>query len=81
MPASPSVPTNLSANNMTPSSPNDPLVAYNLPNPKPLWLNAAHAKHIVKGNFMTLSTKPKTLEQGEWIAHQSKRSAALLDLL
>lgn len=31
-----------------------------------------HAKHIVKGNFMTLSAKPKTLEQGEWVAHQGE---------
>jgi hypothetical protein len=56
----------------TPSNPADPLSGYNLPRPKPLWLNAVHAKHIVKGNFMTLSAKPKTLEQGEWIAHQGK---------
>lgn len=50
----------------------DPLSGYNLPRPKPLWLNAMHAKHIVKGNFMTLSAKPKTLEQGEWVAHQGE---------
>ncbi|KAF7936033.1 uncharacterized protein EAE98_002252 [Botrytis deweyae] len=49
---------------------NDPLAAYNLPRPKPLWLNNAYAKHIVKGNFMTLSARPKTVEPGEWIAHQ-----------
>ena len=42
------------------------------PQPLPLWLNPAYAKHIVKGNFMTLSSKPKTVEQGEWIAHQGK---------
>ncbi|OAQ67810.2 Mob1/phocein [Pochonia chlamydosporia 170] len=40
------------------------------PRPLPLWLNAAYSKHIVKGNFMTLSARPKTVEQGEWIAHQ-----------
>lgn len=49
---------------------NDPLSTYNLPRPKPLWLNNAYAQHIVKGNFMTLSARPKTVEQGEWIAHQ-----------
>jgi len=43
---------------------------YNLPYPRPLWLNNAYAQHIVKGNFMTLSARPKTVEQGEWIAHQ-----------
>jgi len=48
----------------------DVLAAYNLPRPKPLWLNNAYAKHIVKGNFMTLSARPKTVEPGEWIAHQ-----------
>jgi len=49
---------------------NDPLSHYHLPRPLPLWLNAQYAKHIVKGNFMTLSARPKTVEQGEWIAHQ-----------
>jgi hypothetical protein len=48
----------------------DPLSAYNLPRPMPLWLNNHYAKHIVKGNFMTLSARPKTVEPGEWIAHQ-----------
>ncbi|RFU72058.1 mob1 phocein [Trichoderma arundinaceum] len=41
-----------------------------IPRPLPLWLNTACAKHIVKGNFMTLSARPKTVEQGEWVAHQ-----------
>ncbi|RFU28047.1 hypothetical protein B7463_g8295, partial [Scytalidium lignicola] len=36
----------------------------------PLWLNPAYAKQIVKGNLMTLSSKTRTVEQGEWIAHQ-----------
>ncbi|KAM5354277.1 hypothetical protein ACJ41O_000927 [Fusarium nematophilum] len=40
------------------------------PRPLPLWLSPSHAKHIVKGNFMTLSARPKTVEQGEWVAHQ-----------
>ncbi|EGS19125.1 uncharacterized protein CTHT_0057500 [Thermochaetoides thermophila DSM 1495] len=51
-------------------SPEEMLAAYRLPPLKPLWLNCNYAKHIVKGNFMTLSTKPKTVELGEWIAHQ-----------
>lgn len=42
------------------------------PNPLPLWRNPAFAKHIVKGNFMTLSAQPKSVEQGEWMAHQGK---------
>ncbi|KAK0617907.1 Mob1/phocein [Bombardia bombarda] len=46
------------------------LASYHLPATKPLWLNANYAKHIVKGNFLTLSAKPKTVEMGEWIAHQ-----------
>ncbi|CAG9938070.1 hypothetical protein V2G26_014211 [Clonostachys chloroleuca] len=46
------------------------LASYHLPRPLPLWLNPKYAKHIVKGNFMTLSARPKTVEQGEWIAHQ-----------
>jgi len=46
------------------------LNAYHLPKPLPLWLNPAYAKHIVKGNFMTLSARPKTVEPGEWVAHQ-----------
>ncbi|KAK8032790.1 protein kinase activator [Apiospora marii] len=48
----------------------DVLGAYHLPRPLPLWLNPGYAKHIVKGNFMTLSARPKTVDQGEWIAHQ-----------
>lgn len=50
----------------------DILGSYHLPNPLPIWLNPAYAKHIVKGNFMTLSARPKTVEQGEWIAHQGR---------
>lgn len=49
------------------------LTAYHLPPVKPLWLNANYAKHIVKGNFLTLSAKPKTVEMGEWIAHQGRQ--------
>ncbi|EGR52704.1 uncharacterized protein TRIREDRAFT_54893 [Trichoderma reesei QM6a] len=48
----------------------DIINSYHLPRPLPLWLNSNCAKHIVKGNFMTLSARPKTVEQGEWIAHQ-----------
>lgn len=48
----------------------DILNSYHLPRPLPLWLNPGYARHIVKGNFMTLSARPKTVEQGEWIAHQ-----------
>lgn len=73
LPNSPSLSQTLSMNESTGSLPsNDPLAHYNLPRPKPLWLNDAYAKHIVKGNFMTLSARPKTVEQGEWIAHQGK---------
>jgi ABC-type multidrug transport system permease subunit len=50
------------------------LNSYHLPRPLPLWLNSQYAKHIVRGNFMTLSARPKTVEQGEWIAHHGKRS-------
>lgn len=55
-----------------PVDPNDPLLRYSLPMPRPMWLNENYSKHIVKGNFMTLSTKPRTLEHGEWVAHQGK---------
>ncbi len=48
----------------------DALGLYHLPRPLPLWLNPAYARHIVKGNFMTLSARPKTVEHGEWLAHQ-----------
>ncbi|MBE3041317.1 hypothetical protein IMZ48_01775 [Candidatus Bathyarchaeota archaeon] len=58
------------------ASSDDPLGAYTLPKPLPLWLNHSYAKHIVKGNFMTLSARPKTVEQGEWIAHQGKLRVA-----
>ncbi len=58
----------------------DILNSYRLPAPLPMWLNPAYAKHIVKGNFMTLSSKPKTVEQGEWIAHQGMVALCLLSL-
>ncbi|KAK4229071.1 maintenance of ploidy protein mob2 [Podospora fimiseda] len=48
----------------------DDITPYHLPKPLPLWINPAYAKHIVKGNFMTLSRRPKTVDEGEWIAHQ-----------
>ncbi|KAI1772465.1 Mob1/phocein [Hypoxylon cercidicola] len=40
-----------------------------LPQPLPLWLSPVYARHIVKGNFMTLSARPKVVEEAEWIAH------------
>jgi hypothetical protein len=52
------------------SSGDDILQGYHLPRPLPIWLNPLYAKHIVKGNFMTLSARPKTVDSGEWIAHQ-----------
>lgn len=67
---------NESSGAMAPSD--DPLSAYTLPKPLPLWLNHAYAKHIVKGNFMTLSARPKTVEQGEWIAHHGMADSATL---
>ncbi|KAH8808290.1 Mob1/phocein [Xylogone sp. PMI_703] len=70
LPNSPSPSQTAPAEPPAPLDPNDPLSPYNLPRPKPLWLNNAYSKHIVKGNFMTLSARPKTVEQGEWIAHQ-----------
>lgn len=61
------------------SSGHDVLESYHLPRPLPLWLNPNYAKHIVKGNFMTLSARPKTVEQGEWIAHQGKSTPSSSD--
>lgn len=52
------------------STADDFLGSYHLPHPLPAWVNPAYAKHIVKGNFMTLIARPKTVEHGEWIAHQ-----------
>lgn len=51
------------------SSADEILSVYHLPWPLPLWLHPGYARHIVKGNFMTLSARPKTVEQGEWVAH------------
>ncbi|KAH8905456.1 Mob1/phocein [Coniochaeta sp. PMI_546] len=58
------------ADNNNVASGDEVLASYHLPSPKPLWLNAAYARHIVRGNFMTLSARPKTVEMGEWVAHQ-----------
>ncbi|RFU36041.1 hypothetical protein B7463_g352, partial [Scytalidium lignicola] len=70
LPNSPSLAQSISIDQSAPLNENDPLYSYNLPRPKPLWLNNAYSKHIVKGNFMTLSARPKTVEEGEWVAHQ-----------
>jgi hypothetical protein len=72
LPNSPSLAQTFGANEGSGALPHgdDIISAYHLPRPLPLWLNANFAKHIVKGNFMTLSARPKTVEQGEWIAHQ-----------
>lgn len=72
LPSSPSLAQNIGMDDPAAfaSNGNDILSSYHLPRPLPLWLNAQYAKHIVKGNFMTLSARPKTVEQGEWIAHQ-----------
>jgi len=73
LPSSPSLSQTLSMDDSTGSLPSgDALSFYNLPRPKPIWLNDSYAKHIVKGNFMTLSARPKTVEPGEWIAHQGE---------
>ncbi|KAI1811862.1 Mob1/phocein [Poronia punctata] len=72
LPTSPSLSQNIGMDdtNGNALSGEDLLNSYHLPRPLPLWLNAQYAKHIVKGNFMTLSARPRTVEQGEWIAHQ-----------
>lgn len=44
------------------------------PQPLPLWLNPTHVKQIVRGNLMTLSVRPETIEPGEWVAHQGNDS-------
>lgn len=47
-------------------------VRYGLPQALPLWLNQSVSRHMVKGNFLTLSRLPITVEPGEWMAHQSR---------
>ncbi|KAI1160257.1 Mob1/phocein [Nemania serpens] len=72
LPTSPPLAQNISVDdaNGNRSNGEDVLNSYHLPRPLPLWLNSSYAKHIVKGNFMTLSARPKTVEQAEWVAHQ-----------
>jgi len=65
------MPMIMTENNDAPSG-DDILASYHLPSPMPLWLDAAHARHIVRGNFMALSARPKTVDMGEWIAHQGE---------
>jgi hypothetical protein len=48
----------------------DAYPTFDCPRPLPLWLNPAVSKHIVVGNFLTLSARPKTVDKGEWLAHQ-----------
>ena len=44
----------------------------NAPPKIPIFFREAYAGFIVKGNFMTLAAKPHLVEEGEWLAHQSK---------
>ncbi|OAR02621.1 hypothetical protein LLEC1_07155, partial [Akanthomyces lecanii] len=46
------------------------------PNAWPLWQNPKYLKHIVTGDFMKLSVKPKTVDTGEWLAYQGMSSLA-----
>jgi hypothetical protein len=75
LPSSPSFAQTIGAEETTGRAPtgDDYLNSYHLPRPLPVWLNSNYAKHIVKGNFMTLSARPKTVDPAEWIAHQGKR--------
>ncbi|KAK4128865.1 Mob1/phocein [Parathielavia appendiculata] len=66
LPTSPALSQTIS----TTSTGDEVLSSYRLPQPLPLWLNPAYAKHIVRGNFMTLSSRPKAVDLGEWMAHQ-----------
>ena len=75
LPNSPSLAQTIAMEDPSNMYPDDVIAAYHLPRPFPLWLNPQYAKHIVKGNFMTLSARPKTVEQAEWIAHQGKKMA------
>lgn len=38
----------------------------------PFFFREEYSGFIVKGNFMTLAAKPQLIEEGEWMAHQSK---------
>lgn len=42
------------------------------PRKPPFFFREDYAGFIVKGNFMTLAARPHLVEQGEWLAHQSK---------
>lgn len=51
-------------------------------NRTPIFFREEYAGFIVKGNFMTLAAKPVLVEEGEWLAHQSKwRDLVFLRLL
>uniref|UniRef100_A0A1Y1K805 Mob1/phocein family protein n=1 Tax=Photinus pyralis TaxID=7054 RepID=A0A1Y1K805_PHOPY len=67
LPTSPSLADSIS---MAATEDDGPNFHFPLPLPLPLWLSPIYAKHIVKGNFMTLSARPKVVEEAEWIAHQ-----------
>lgn len=38
----------------------------------PFYFREKYATLIVRGNFMTLAAKPMVIDEGEWLAHQSK---------
>jgi MOB kinase activator 1 len=47
-------------------------------NKTPLFFRDENAGFIARGNFMTLALKPQLVEEGEWLAHQSKHCFIIL---
>jgi hypothetical protein len=47
-------------------------------NRTPLFFRDENAGFIARGNFMTLALKPQLVEEGEWLAHQSKYRLMIL---
>lgn len=72
-PASPSLTQSMSANDQARYNNNNNNST--MTNKTPIFFREEHAGFIVKGNFMTLAAKPHLIEEGEWLAHQSKSAS------
>ncbi|KAI9842997.1 MAG: hypothetical protein M1838_002899 [Thelocarpon superellum] len=86
VPTSPSLSSTLSQNDaygggentMLPPSAPPPAPAPTPAPAMPLFLRDGMQIFIVKGNYMTLAAKPKSVDQGEWLAHHVVEQFRLL---
>lgn len=64
--------TTMAQNDQAHSSNQAPQISQSSKKNVPYFFREQCAGFVVKGNFMTLAAKPQLVEEGEWLAHQSR---------